>query len=670
MKVFTTFLALATTLSTLAAVPSDKLRHITPVTEMTPVKVETTTAASRNAKKKISRKQKSKPELRPNDLSPVKRVSPVVKAAANTVTYNPNFSNLTQGSESSPVMIALDDDGNIPASLIGEANYGFGGAGLAQAGGALYIHFVDPGTNEEGFLWTPDITAGSTVKISCDVKIANSSSQEDEFYCVAGDFYGNQVYADGVTVTPADGWKHVEYNITGTDAMQTESGYCQLWFYEEADAMIKNLVMEISQPLVATPQGLEATDYTGFSFVANWEAVDNATAYLLNVYRYDPGTDEMTPYLKDVEVKGATKYTVTGIKEGEFFAYTVTATDGENYSNPSSYVYVMKLVAPANVKVAIEDNQLKASWDAVNGANYYLASATRHHLLKQGENFAITDADFSSFSSNGTLDSPVESEYLSDEFVEMPGWTWTLVSDINGAHGLMTNWIYSLFGYDASIQSPLFDCSVFENGEVKFDLDLCAGQATDYNGNASEGATSLLVGLLYLDPSTGEYEIGDSHQTDDLNGQFTKHSFSLKCPHPNSVILMLPVNENDDDCSVYFKSIKVSGISAVEDEIQLQAGSVEGETTSVVFPAAPVAGDNYSVKARAYLVDFDSSKILASSDPSAPGITSGIQSIKEDLMDDGPARYYNLQGVEIANPKAGSIYIKVNGAKAQKVLVK
>lgn len=53
MKVFTTFLALATTLSTLAAVPSDKLRHITPVTEMTPVKVETTTAASRNAKRKF-----------------------------------------------------------------------------------------------------------------------------------------------------------------------------------------------------------------------------------------------------------------------------------------------------------------------------------------------------------------------------------------------------------------------------------------------------------------------------------------------------------------------------------------------------------------------------------------------------------------------------------------
>ena len=38
--------------------------------------------------------------------------------------------------------------------------------------------------------------------------------------------------------------------------------------------------------------------------------------------------------------------------------------------------------------------------------------------------------------------------------------------------------------------------------------------------------------------------------------------------------------------------------------------------------------------------------------------------------ENAPVRYYNLQGVEVANPAAGSIYIKVQGKEAKKVLVK
>ena len=34
-----------------------------------------------------------------------------------------------------------------------------------------------------------------------------------------------------------------------------------------------------------------------------------------------------------------------------------------------------------------------------------------------------------------------------------------------------------------------------------------------------------------------------------------------------------------------------------------------------------------------------------------------------------PARYYNLQGVEVANPENG-LYIRVSGDKATKVIIK
>lgn len=46
---------------------------------------------------------------------------------------------------------------------------------------------------------------------------------------------------------------------------------------------------------------------------------------------------------------------------------------------------------------------------------------------------------------------------------------------------------------------------------------------------------------------------------------------------------------------------------------------------------------------------------------------SGIESIDADNMS---SRYYNLQGVEIANPEKGQILIKVQNGKASKVLVK
>lgn len=47
-------------------------------------------------------------------------------------------------------------------------------------------------------------------------------------------------------------------------------------------------------------------------------------------------------------------------------------------------------------------------------------------------------------------------------------------------------------------------------------------------------------------------------------------------------------------------------------------------------------------------------------------IPSGIDGIINDI--NAPARYYNLQGVEIANPESGKLYIKVEGGNSSKVI--
>ena len=50
------------------------------------------------------------------------------------------------------------------------------------------------------------------------------------------------------------------------------------------------------------------------------------------------------------------------------------------------------------------------------------------------------------------------------------------------------------------------------------------------------------------------------------------------------------------------------------------------------------------------------------------GETDGIEGIEADTTD-APATYYNLQGIPVANPTAGNIYIMRQGDKTSKVLL-
>ncbi|MCC8070588.1 MAG: hypothetical protein LIO90_02155 [Bacteroidales bacterium] len=86
----------------------------------------------------------------------------------------------------------------------------------------------------------------------------------------------------------------------------------------------------------------------------------------------------------------------------------------------------------------------------------------------------------------------------------------------------------------------------------------------------------------------------------------------------------------------------------------------ENNTTPVVY------GEVNNIKADftgTYLVTLDlNTYTISITDPSA------IRTIGDDAVE-GEAIYYNLQGVRVANPQNG-LYIKVNGHKTEKVLVK
>lgn len=94
-----------------------------------------------------------------------------------------------------------------------------------------------------------------------------------------------------------------------------------------------------------------------------------------------------------------------------------------------------------------------------------------------------------------------------------------------------------------------------------------------------------------------------------------------------------------------------------------RAADGEGETQVYYLPErVDVAND-------ANLYWFENSDLYAKLKASdlPDGVLTGISEIVEDT-DNGPAVYYNLQGVRVDNPTAGNIYIKVTRKGSEKIL--
>ena len=52
-------------------------------------------------------------------------------------------------------------------------------------------------------------------------------------------------------------------------------------------------------------------------------------------------------------------------------------------------------------------------------------------------------------------------------------------------------------------------------------------------------------------------------------------------------------------------------------------------------------------------------------------VAAGVQNVAVDRVDENaPVEYFNLQGIRVANPEAGQLLIKKQGAKTQKVVIR
>lgn len=173
-------------------------------------------------------------------------------AENETIFYSCSFDFLKEGTETEPAAIELDDWDNIPEELIGEENYGFGGQGIMQAGGAVYIPFEyneypdsDYPWYLEGLMWTPDLYEPMQVVIDLDVKIAAGCEiTSDELWVYANDYSSNFDYDSGKVNTE---WSHLtlKINATGFEPESDDDSYYFTIFVDGgADIVIKNVVIK------------------------------------------------------------------------------------------------------------------------------------------------------------------------------------------------------------------------------------------------------------------------------------------------------------------------------------------------------------------------------------------------------------------------------------------
>lgn len=151
-------------------------------------------------------------------------------------------------------------------------------------------------------------------------------------------------------------------------------------------------------PIPAVPVALAASATGHVSFVAAWEAAENATSYRLDVAR-DANFED--PVFVNRMVSGVS-YAVTGLDAELTYFYRVRGYNFVGESESSSPVSVTTAALPAPVATRptyVDRAEFVASWNSVSGASSYLldvASDTNFDTMVSGYN-ALEVVELSQF---------------------------------------------------------------------------------------------------------------------------------------------------------------------------------------------------------------------------------------------------------------------------------
>lgn len=219
--------------------------------------------------------------------SKIKRSVPVKSIQADPlILVEEDFRNFTLGTEATPdaTDITDPDTGEIPDSYT-QAE-GWGGFGVYQAGGMAFIGIVDwggeygegPGSIETPYYDASASSGNYTIKFKA--RSVNASGDYLEVY-----WNNSEDYA-GEYVEITNTWE--EYTVEASEG--DELSFVDIYGYGYEFYIDDIQIIQEPESGVSAPVATAASNITETGFTANWQAVSNATAYLLSVYSYEEGT--------------------------------------------------------------------------------------------------------------------------------------------------------------------------------------------------------------------------------------------------------------------------------------------------------------------------------------------------------------------------------------------
>ena len=223
---------------------------------------------------------------------------------------------------------------------------------------------------------TPDAPAG--------LKAAAGDGQVELTWNKSENAKSYTVYQDGKAIKT--GLTDTKFTVTGltngTKYIFTVTATADKESAQSAEAAVTPAKAEVPEVTPAAPTGLKATVGDG-KVELTWDKVKNAKSYTV----YQDGKFIKTG-LTD------TKFTVTGLTNGTKYTFTVTATaDKESAKSAAVEVTPAKptvtLPAPRGLKAKAGDEEVKLTWDKVDGATSYSVYMDGR-LVKSG----ITDTEY------------------------------------------------------------------------------------------------------------------------------------------------------------------------------------------------------------------------------------------------------------------------------------
>ena len=269
-------------------------------------------------------------------------------------------------------------------------------------------------------------------------------------------------------------------------------------------------------PYVAMPHTKAHTNYQGTSFDANWEAVEGADSYLVNLYDLDDLLGQERLLQSDLAAQSNT-YHFDGMESGRTYFYSVRAVKGEHVSFESTKQTVFDLVAPVLNPTDFGTEELEAysaGWSEVPSAEYYNYWAMSNRVAKEDGPFVVMKDDFSNLKNfNGSDPTYTVEEHewnvYGETFIvgmEQAGWKGENYVPYADGYAVVDAYHYLYNQENSGIISPELDLSK-DGGKITVDLslmgELCA--FWDVEGTKHEGVVQCAVALFNFNEETGDF---------------------------------------------------------------------------------------------------------------------------------------------------------------------